>query len=730
LKHGHEFINDLCTNLYTCIIIGITGSDYMRRWMGLAIGAMLAISLAGTMTPKIVAGYDFIHTENAYLTSTIPYENTATISIGSSKVYDMTLQDGSDIKLSLDVSPGANFNFLLYNNAQSLLETSMGAPSGEEIDFTTNYAGTYYVVVECISGSGTYTFNAMYAGYNFNSPSSGLSIPGEISNQYLGTGDYKVYVVYITNSVATTFTLDGLSSGQNLDLFLYDSIKTEVWSSITSGAHETFTYTPSIGIYYVVVDAISGSGNFRLTTSTVSTPGNGDTTGFEKKTPGSVPWTVGDYVASGGYLDLADVINEMKAQMTENMTDVDATISGAGGIGQYILVEYMGENDGNYKFDYTCTIYLDVSGSANIKSTESDMSGTMKGDASVTVKLTYSGSLWLGYYENAARKAYWAGEKMTLNIVGSLDASVHADLDVTYNLATVSGTLDVGATADLDVGITLVATPGIPFLPAKDEDISVEKTCTVTYTGDVKFDMEATIDATGQLKDEMLGSNFTAPDPVHIDKAASGEFTDSYSLSYSADTHKATAPPLFNGGWAFITNVDEIDLSGIGGTRATGFETTATYDPSKGMYTTYDPYFGPADSMLGGLGGSLPVDIPTDTSSIDMTLEPVDKTDAESFNDNPSAFLSDQGVAMPGSSFPWLIVVLAIIAVAVVIVLVLVMLMMKKKKAAKFNQHPEPYQGQPYGQQPYQQPPQQQPQPYQPQQEQYPPQQPPQYPQQ
>ncbi|MFH0815980.1 MAG: pre-peptidase C-terminal domain-containing protein [Methanobacteriota archaeon] len=560
-----------------------------------------------------------------------------------------------------------------------------------------------------------------------------ISVPGT-DTYYLFAGDSMVYDLTLTSSVATTITLD-VPAGSNFDMFLFNSLNINepiLSSENPSSSDETISFTsPISGRYYVVVDSISGGGTYTLTITT-GTSGGGST-GFEKTTPDTVPWTVGDYAASGAYLDLAGFIDEMKAQMTEDMPDgVKASISGSGGIGQYILVEYAGEEAGNYRFDYSCRIYaaLAVDGKMTADNVDLDgatMDGTISGNADVTADLLYEGSLWLGYYENSGGKAYWAGEKMTLNIAASLDLSANLDANIKAEGVTITGSVDASATADMDLQLTLESAPGIPFMPAKDEDISVERTCTVGYDGNVKFDMVVDMSATGYF-DQMMGEDITLPDPVHVDEAASGEFTNTFALNYVASTNQATAPPLLNGGWGFVTYVDEVDLSGIGGTRATGFETTATYDPAKGMYTTYEPYFGPVGDMTDTeipFVGSLP-----DTSTMDMTLEPVDKADAESFNDDPSAFLEDEGVSMPsGSSFPWLMVVLALVAVAVVVVLVVLMLMMKKKKAAKFNQHPAPYQGQqPYGQQPYQQPPQ--PGQYPPPQEQYPPQQPPQYPQQ
>jgi len=737
----------------------------MRRWMGLAIGAMLAISLLGVLAQPVRAT-DFTITYNDL--AEYPAKSNVDIKSLTSAVV------GSDILITLktwgDISTASDYTYMvsagdaetggaytaIFSMAGSSSVLTMVCPTDSDMQmnaqtimgntltfsFPVKYTGpaASFDITATASYMGTSVFDwvidsaggekwAAQEDYVFTGASS-QSVPGTDTDSLSGTGEYNVYRVTLSSGLSTTFALDG-PAGSNFDLFLFDSSESEVWSSVSNGADETFTYSVG-GTYYLVVDSVSGSGTYTLTITTAG----GSSSGFEKKTPTSVPWTSGDYAASGAYLDLADMIDEMKTNLTNEMPDeLKVSFSGAGGIGQYILVEYVGEDGGNYKFDYSCRIYgaLAVDGKMTADNADMDgttVDGTVSGKADVTGDLLYEGSLWLGYYENTGGKAYWAGEKMTLNIVASLDLSANMDANIKAEGVTVKGSMDASANVDMDIQLTFESTPGIPFMPAKDESISVERTCVVTYTGDVKFDMVMDMTATGYF-DTMMGEDITIPDPVHFDNSASGRFENTFSLDYNADTNKAAAPPLFNGGWAMIENVNEIDLSGIGGTRSTSFETTATYDASKGMYTTYDPYFGPADEMLGGTEIPFVGDIPTDTSSMDMTLEPVDKADAESFNDNPSAFLEDEGVAMPGSSFPWLIVVLAIVAVAVVVVLVLLMMMMKKKKAAKFNQHPAPYQGQPYGQQPYQQqPPQQPPQgqypPYQPPQEQYPPQQPPQ----
>jgi hypothetical protein len=320
---------------------------------------------------------------------------------------------------------------------------------------------------------------------------------------------------------------------------------------------------------------------------------------------------------------------------------------------------------------------------------------------------------------------------MTLDIEGSLDASLELDADLSaegvpvVNTVSIEGSIDASATADLDISLTFSATPGIPFMPATDDSLSVEKTCSIGYDGTAKFDMDLDMSTTGNFNDIMM-DEFEAPEPVHYDDSASGAFDATFVLEYDSGTNKATAPALLNGGWAMMMDVDELELSGIGGTRSVDLGTTATYDPEKGIYTTYEPYFGPADDVLGGT--SLPFVGSVDTSSVDMTLEPVSKEDAESFNEEPGAFLEDEGVSMPsGGSFPW-VIVLAVVAIVAVVVVVLVLLMMKKKKAAKFNQHPMPYQEQgPVGGQPqYQQyPPQQPPYGQAPPQGEYPPQQPP-----
>ncbi len=520
------------------------------------------------------------------------------------------------------------------------------------------------------------------------------------------------YKMFINSGMDVVISLSLTGSGFDFDLYLYNPSRTQVGSATTGSSFEYLIYeTTSSGYYYINVRAISGAGDYMLTVmaSSDSTPPVTDGT-FNRATPESVPWSVGDYAASGGYLDLGAVIDKFKTEMTQDMSDdIKVSVSGSGGIGQYMIVEYAGLDGAKYKFDYSCRIYVAAEVSGKMTADDVDgYDGKASGKADVTADLLYKGSLWLGYYENPAKtKAYWAAEKMTLNIEASLDLSASVDLAISAGGYSMTGSADASAEADMDLQLTLEAEPGIPFMPAMDKDLAVSKTCVVSYSGSGSFDLVADLTATGYIK-TMMGDDFEMPDSVHFDGSVSGTFTDYYSLYYYETTNKATGPAILNGGWAMVQNVDEMGLSDIG-TRAEGFETEATYDPAKGMYTTYEPYLGPAGDMM---------DDYSDTDALDMTLAPASKEDAESFNDDPVAFLEAEGVSMPGSGVTGLLILLVLVVIVVVVVVVVVVMMTKKK--APPQQYPQPMYQQPPPP-PQQYPPQDQYGQYPPQQGEYPP---------
>lgn len=524
---------------------------------------------------------------------------------------------------------------------------------------------------------------------------------------------YDYYEIYLSRNEVITITVSPMDDSLNLAVNLYDYAETMVsTASELFGIYSINYNVARTGTYYVRIAALSGSGDYYLTNSVSSdyTPPVGDQ--FDKATPASVPWTAGDYAASGGYIDMGKLIDEMKEEMTQDMPDdVKVSISGSGGAGQYMIVEYAGLDGANYKFDYSCRLYAALEASGKMTANEANVGGgeTIDGKASgkvsIEADLLYEGSIWLAYYENAAQtKAYWAAEKMTLNLEGSLDLSASVDMDMSAQGLNIESSVDASATADMDMTLTFEAEPGIPYMPAKDVDMDVSKTCTVSYSGNVEFNMEMDMTATGYLNN-MIGDDIEMPEPVHYKGAVNGSFEDYFSLGYVQSTKKATGPALLNGGWFMMMQVDEIGLSDFG-TRASGFETVATYDPIKGIYTTFEPFMGPAGDMMGGIA---------DTGSMDMTLTPIAKEDAQAFIDNPVSFLKDEGVSMPGSS-SMLLILLIIVIVIVVVVVVVVMIVSKKKTPP---QHPQPYMGTPqqpmYGPQPgYEQPPPQYPPPQQP----------------
>ncbi|MEW5936295.1 MAG: hypothetical protein AB1665_00550 [Candidatus Thermoplasmatota archaeon] len=443
--------------------------------------------------------------------------------------------------------------------------------------------------------------------------------------------------------------------------------------------------------------------------------GGGDSGDFHPGTPASVPWTVGATWSSGGYIDVSALAEDLKQNLTQTApSGISVSVNAVGGIGQYVTIEYKGEDSGMYKFDYTGRIYASVEGNMHVSGTAQGTTGTMSANLDLFLDFQYSGSIWLEYYEDGAGSAYYAVSKMTVTVDGTMNVNMDMSMDVSGGLQERHDSMEIAGSGSADMNLTLDCDLGIPFLPAEDEDIYVYQVVTCAYSGHATANIDMDVTTTGNF------SGMPTPmEDIHesIDQDISGSFSDFFSLSYDAGTNTATAPPIITGFYGLLMNIE--DFPSLPGTRYSyGFETQAVYDPDTGFYESYSPYLG----ELGDVG-YMPVPIDPTSAAEDFQLGKVPEEDAQSFQENPEAYLSSEGVMMPGAApkdSTWLYILITVVVVIVVVLVVVGMVMMRKKAV-------------PHGPQPYEMPPPppqyppQQPQPPPPQEPWQPPQ-PPQYP--
>jgi hypothetical protein len=742
----------------------------MRKWMGYLIGAMLVSALFAALAPFAAAGYTLNYGDGTDYMADHPNMDIKTLSSSQAgatitvtlEVYGATIDTAGNYKymiwagdaktdgdyLVLFVYDGDAGGGTLTMTSPTSYDSEMNSQSiiGNDlsISFPMSFAGPAdsFDIFGYTSWDGSTVFDPKFdeaggsvweanAGYDF-AVSTALAVPGT-DNGFLAEGQYDVYSMLLSSGQQATITLSGPASA-DFDLYLYDASEDLLESAGGLSSTETIQYTPYFtGTFYAVVESDSGTGSYSITVS----KGGTSTGGFAPATPDTVPWATGSSVSIGGYIDLGELVDDM-LQDAEQSGELPAgvDVSASGGFGEYFTLTYTGTETIDtvtaYKFDYTGRVYLDASASFDVSMSEADTggyaSGSASGSGSATVDVDYGGSFWLGYYENPSGKGYYGVEKQTLVVDASGTANVDVDMDMTATYdsqtQTMSGSMSVDVSLDGSLDLTMTHEPGIPFLPAKDEDVSVERSVSTHVTGHATLDGYAKMSATGALASDIDPMDETA----NVDQSVDTTTTATYSLSYTASNNEARTTAMVFDGYLAMMDYTDLDDSLPGGTRQFDDTTTATYDPNKGMYTSYKPA---AMSAVGDLSGIVPVDIPDTGSATDFDMTEVSADDAASFQDDPSGFLAGEGVSMPSAAFPWLLVILGLVVVVAIVAVVLVLLLMKKKKEQKFHQHPEPYQQ--YPQQGYQQPPPQQ---YPPQQyEQQPPppppqQQPPQYPQQ
>ncbi|MCI0479895.1 hypothetical protein L0Y59_05095, partial [Candidatus Uhrbacteria bacterium] len=281
---------------------------------------------------------------------------------------------------------------------------------------------------------------------------------------------------------------------------------------------------------------------------------------------------------------------------------------------------------------------------------EEDDGGSMEMDSSSAIEivadLSYSGSIWLAYYANDEGQGYYAIERQSYGFSGSLDMLMTSDAamdndEYSYEYSTV---VEAAGTFRMDMDVS--HEPGMPFLPASDEDISVEKLSTTSYdgTGTIHVDASIEMSSSGDLIDDYM-EDYSEDMPIDFDGAISGEYDTFYSLEYDAETGMASAPPAISDPFSYMQPLitlgydDEYydDSQPLTGEYWTA---CAAYDAEDGFYTGYA-------LPLGYLGGGFGMDVGDESApyaDIDgdgsgMVLGQVSADDARRFIADPTEFI-------------------------------------------------------------------------------------------
>ncbi len=531
--------------------------------------------------------------------------------------------------------------------------------------------------------------------------------------------DFEDYFqIWLDNGDDLTLTFSG--TGDDFDLFLYDENELWVAESTSGFSFETIWYLDaSSGYYYIVPQAVTGTGDYTL--SIAVTPGytGGIGAGIEGTGPGApVPiWNIGDGWSFGNIVDIEKEMGTEINQGLQQLNDMgfNTNLDINGGFGVFLGAEVIADDvsvNGYECYNVEVTggagidvgIEADVDGSTAFLGTTVSVDGT--GDGFAKGEMVLEGNVYFTTDQLAIAK-------IDLTATADLKAEVHIDATVVMNGETQDFKADTSIDVDgVEVTFQLSFNPPLKLFdfPIKEGDVwyvphaDTEVTGVLNAKGTITTDVDATIPGeppmketeTRNLASEIGNNDFYEVIPGGWDGA---RFECTQLIGNDIYMIEAGAGDMFG----FIGMPGTRQLGGLDPTSMVDASSGVQYDSNSGFIT----------------GVTMNGEVITDSATMEEVKE---------FTTDPQGEVtSATGGAGGGSLFT---LILLLIIVVVVVLIVVVAVQKKKKQQPQQPQYaPPPPQ---YGvQQPqnYQQPPpppQQPPQEYPPQGQQPPPPPPPQ----
>ncbi len=518
-------------------------------------------------------------------------------------------------------------------------------------------------------------FSFFDSSYNFDEAIP-MDIPGTAGGM-LEEEDSCVYTFEL--EAGTGVQIEMTASFKSWPYFtIFNSEKQYITSSMTEGRSSTLTFVPQTdGIYYLGIDGWSVSGRYKITTSLRGLSGED----YQKGSQENVPWQTGDSWTAGVYISTDEIMSMMLAGDKYWEDEFIHKYSSDGGLAHFMVVTYAGKEGDGYKFDYESRLYCDMSLNMTFPSTmyywESDDSFEEYMNFSVIADISYEGSIWLGFYENGQGDAYYGIEKQTI----SLNASFDIYSEMTFS-DFCSGT-DCGyyrfesrSINKVDLDLTKENTPGIPFLPAEDRSVEVDKKVSTTVTGHSYTHTRTSFNSSDA---DFL--DFYTDD---MDHTYDNDFNDSYTwyyiLEYDSETKIAETTPaltdpfsyLFMGMYQSYGYVDGVAIEDSHNEWLDQPPSKATYHPDSGFYSAFElplTPFGssgvPMDASVGG-GFMLSSLAMTDISP-GLSIGGTSQDEANLFFDDPEEYMSMKEAGQAGSDpLPFIIISLALVFIAAV----------------------------------------------------------------
>ncbi len=539
--------------------------------------------------------------------------------------------------------------------------------------------------------------------------------------------DYEdYYQIWLNNGDDLTITFSG--TGDDFDLYLYDEY--EFWVDDSTGAYsfESIWYQDATsGYYYIVLEAVTGTGDYTLSITVTSGYGGDIGGGGVEGTGVGAPvpdWSIGDGWAFGNIVDIED---EMGTEIKDGLQQLDdmgfeTNLEINGGLGVYFGIEVIdddvmiGDNEcynvevaGGFGIDLG--IEADVDGSTAFLGSTISVDG--KGDGFAKGEVILEGNMYFTTDQLAIAK-------IDMTMTAELKAEVHIDATVKAEGETMDITADASIDVDdVEIVFQLTFDPPIKLFdfPIKEGDVwyvphmDTEVTGVLNAKGTITTDISATIPGepstnekdTINLATEIGNNNFFEVIPggpgdwYGYGGGAMFTCTDLIGENiYVIETNAGDAFSFFDmsGTRQFTDILDPTSLIGDGNVGV-------QYDASSGFIT----------------GATMDGEVMTETVTMD---------EVKDFTASPQAEVADVTGGAGGSS---LFGFLLLIIIVVVVVVIIVVVVQKNKKPQQPQYAPPQQQYAPQQPQYYEQPPappQQQPQQYPPQDQQPPPPPPPQ----
>jgi len=519
--------------------------------------------------------------------------------------------------------------------------------------------------------------------YNFDEAEP-LGVPDSVRD-HAHEGESQVYSLELKAGSGILIELNG-SIGDWPYFTIFDSEQQYLTSSMPVGRNSRMTFIPKAnGTYYIAIDGWSVSGSFRITTSLRGQSGEG----YNRATPDSIPWQIGDEWTAGGYMSTEDLFAQLFAE-SGGYAALIPDFTAKGGMADFLIVTYAGEDGGNYRFDFKCRLYCDMTYNMTIQTpmydledVSVDVPSTLYENLSGIADIIYNGSIWLGYYENGERGAYYGIERQTIWLSGSLDFLINvAYADFFPGMESSYYEMEMRTWGNISLELEMENSPGIPFLPAKDNDLSVDKKASTDYNGHIGVDIKMSYNST-EIDNYSLGSDEMNET---INEDFNGSYAGYYLLAYDSGTKAADCVPAFT---------DPLSLLDFAMSQSYGYTdgvavdeqypywidywtSKATYDPEGGFYSAFELPLSPfsdiaiqleaidsESSLLNSIGGM--------GLDLNMAIGDVSQDEAQEFFADPAGFMraKEGGGSLGAGAVPFIIAFAVILIVVMVAVLVL-----------------------------------------------------------